>query len=72
MTLSLLVIAIIGLSIGFAVFSSTLNIQSKASVNPTNMSSFQVDDGECPISLNDFPDIYSQEYVERVIASFSK
>ena len=35
-TIAALIIAIIGLSIGFAAFSNTLTIRSSASVNPTN------------------------------------
>ena len=34
-TIVALVIAVIALSIGFAAFSSTLNIQTGANVNPT-------------------------------------
>ena len=35
-TLALLIIAVIGLSIGFAAFASTLNISTSARVNPTD------------------------------------
>ena len=35
-TIAALIVAIIGLSIGFAAFSNTLTIRSSASVNPTN------------------------------------
>ena len=34
-TIAALVMAVIGLSIGFAAFSSTLSISTRASVNPT-------------------------------------
>jgi len=36
-TIAVLIVAIVGLSIGFAAFSNTLTISSSASVNPTNM-----------------------------------
>ena len=36
LTIAVLIVAIVGLSIGFAAFSNTLTISSSASVNPSD------------------------------------